>query len=68
MAIVFPVGCLMKKSYMFLLLPLFLDLFCIASPINFKFSLLIKIRFFSTEKNLLNPQYGFRIEVHTKSR
>ena len=47
MAIAFPVGCLMKKSYKFLLLPLFLDLCYTASSINFHFSsLLIKIRFF----------------------
>lgn len=55
MAIAFPVDCLMKKSFKFLLLPLFLDLCCTASPINFHFSsLLIKIKFFSTEKNLQN--------------
>ena len=47
MAIAFPVGCLMKKSCKFLLLTVFLDLCCTASPINFHFSsLLIKIRFF----------------------
>ena len=47
MAIAFPVGCLMKKSCKFLLLPVFLDLCCTANPINFHFSsLLIKIRFF----------------------
>ena len=47
MAIAFPVGCLMKKSYKFLSLPLFLDLCYTARSIHFHFSsLLIKIRFF----------------------
>ena len=48
MAVAFPVDCLMKKSFKFLLLPLFLDLCCTASPINFHFSsLLIKIKFYN---------------------
>ena len=33
MTIAFPVGCLMKKSCKFLLLPLFLDLCCMDFPV-----------------------------------